>query len=76
MIRNVYGECDELVDDALDKYKKREVNRDHILDALVAAVTAIFGFNSLRTIPKAPEHDENGLPMEVVYYTPEGKIVK
>jgi predicted RNase H-like nuclease len=37
VIRRVYRECDELVDDALRKYKKRDVNKDDILDALVAA---------------------------------------
>ena len=68
--------CDELVDDALSKYKKSDVNKDDILDSLVAAVTAKCGFDSLRTIPDAPEHDETGLPMEMVYYTPDGKILK
>lgn len=75
VIRKVYSKCDELVDDALREYKRNDVNKDDILDSLVAAVTAKFGFNSLKTIPNAPEHDETGLPMEVVYYTPEGKIL-
>lgn len=70
VIRNVYKKCDELVDDALDKYKKRDVNRDDILDALVAAVTARCGFKALKTIPDVPEHDEIGLPMEMVYCSP------
>jgi predicted RNase H-like nuclease len=76
VIRKVYRECDKLVDDALNTYKKSDVNDDDILDALVAAVTARFGFNELKTIPEVPEHDEMGLPMEIVYYTPADKILK
>lgn len=76
VIRKFYGDCDELVDDALLEYKRSDVNKDDILDALVAAVTARCGINALKTIPVAPELDERGLPMEMVYYTPEGKILK
>ena len=76
VIRKVYWECDKLVDDALREYKRSEINKDDILDALVAAVTAKIGFNSLRTIPAVPEHDEMGLRMEMVYYTPGDKILK
>jgi predicted RNase H-like nuclease len=68
VIRRVYKECDGLVDGALRKYKKSDVKKDDILDALVAAVTARCGFKALKTIPDAPEHDETGLPMEIVYY--------
>jgi len=68
VIRKVFGECDELVDRVLLKYKKSDVINDDVLDALVAAVTARFGFNALNTIPDAPEYDEMGLPMEIVYY--------
>jgi predicted RNase H-like nuclease len=74
VIRKVYRECDELVDGALRIYKKSDVNRDDILDALVAVVTARFGFNALKTIPDVPEYDEMGIPMEMVYYSPEYKI--
>lgn len=76
VIRKVYGECDELVNDSLHEYKRRDLNKDDILDALVAVVTARYGINALKTIPDVPELDETGLPMEMVYYTPEGKILK
>jgi predicted RNase H-like nuclease len=76
VIRKVYSECDGLVDDALREFKRSDVNKDDILDALVAAVTARCGINALKTIPEVPELDEMGLPMEMVYYTPEGKIFK
>jgi predicted RNase H-like nuclease len=70
VIRKVYDECNEPVDDALQKYKRSDLNKDDILDALVASVTARCGFNSLKTIPVAPEYDEIGLPMEMVYCLP------
>ncbi len=69
VIRKVYGESDELVDNALREFKRSDVDKDDILDALVAAVTARSGFNALKTIPAVPESDEVGLPMEMVYYT-------
>jgi predicted RNase H-like nuclease len=68
VIQKIYGKCDGLIDNALRKYKKSEVSKDDILDALVAAVTAKCGFKALKTIPETPEHDETGLPMEIVYY--------
>lgn len=71
VIRNVYKECDELVEEVLSKYKRYEVAKDDVLDALIGAVTARFGFNSLKTIPVAPEYDEKGLPMEMIYCTNE-----
>ena len=39
-----------------------------ILDALVAAVTALLGKQSLLTMPGKPEVDLRGLPMEMAYY--------
>ncbi|MDO9098260.1 MAG: DUF429 domain-containing protein [Candidatus Methanoperedens sp.] len=70
VIRRVYMGCDELVDEVLLKYKRREVTKDDVLDALVGAVTARFGFNTLKTLPEAPEYDEMGLSMEMVYCLP------
>ncbi|MDH4209438.1 MAG: DUF429 domain-containing protein, partial [Anaerolineae bacterium] len=70
VIRKVYGECDECVKEALRKHEGRGAARDDILDALAAAVTARFGLNALKTLPEAPERDEEGLPMEMVYYNP------
>jgi predicted RNase H-like nuclease len=76
LIRKVYDKCDELVDIMTKEYKRIIVNKDDILDAFVAAVTARIGFNALKTIPILPEYDEMGLPMEMVYYTPGDKNLK
>lgn len=44
-----------------------EVGRDDILDALVAVCCAL-RIVDCHTIPSAPERDERGLPMEMVYF--------
>ncbi|MBU4373351.1 MAG: hypothetical protein KKD69_06825 [Euryarchaeota archaeon] len=57
-----------IINDAESKYKRNKVARYDILDALSAAVTAMLGING--TIPKSPQFDSNGLPMEMVYHVP------
>lgn len=47
------------------------VDRDDVVDALVAAVTAHLG-GPLETIPEAPEVDEFGIPMQMVFRRMEG----
>lgn len=58
----------EIFDDTCRKFLRRQAARDDILDALVAAVTARFGYGRLRTIPGCPPVDCKGLPMEMVYW--------
>ena len=43
-----------------------EASRDDVLDALAAAVAAS-RITSCRTLPRVPETDSTGLPMEIVY---------
>lgn len=55
---------------ALSKYRRKDVARDDILDALVASVIAKLSFQKgLRSIPEIPEKDSQGFPMQVVYAT-------
>ena len=61
--------------DILDKAStcfppKKGVARDDILDALAAAVVAQRGRDKLQSVPKVPQKDPRGLPMEMVYYLP------
>ena len=61
--------------DILDKAStcfppKKGVARDDILDALAAAVVAQRGQDKLQSVPKVPQKDPRGLPMEMVYYLP------
>lgn len=58
----------EFVEGALKEHGRAGAGRDDIVDALVGAVTARLG--DLRCLPEAPETDDEGLPMEIVYAAP------
>jgi predicted RNase H-like nuclease len=57
----------DLVDEALSEFRRNQVAKDDILDALAAAVTGLRGRGGLTSIPECPERDEHQLPMEMVY---------
>jgi predicted RNase H-like nuclease len=59
----------KIVEEALRLYLRRDVGRDDIVDALIAAVTAVGGADGLTSIPDEPEYDSVGLRMEIVYRT-------
>jgi len=65
---SVYPYCGDIFNYAEREYLRKEVARDDILDALVAAVTASKEKQGLSTIPENPVFDSKGLPMEMVYY--------
>ena len=67
---SVYPHTQDIVDCALQKYWRYEVGKDDIVDALVAAVTAWKGRQKLISIPKVPEFDSYGLPMQMVCWSP------
>jgi predicted RNase H-like nuclease len=56
----------QIVDAASSAFRKT-ARRDDVVDALVGAVTARLGAESLRTLPGTPERDSRGLRMEMVY---------
>jgi predicted RNase H-like nuclease len=56
---------------ALDRYLRKEVARDDILDAIALAVTATNLSARGATLPEKPMKDSSGLPMEIVYACPE-----
>ena len=65
----------EIFDTAYEKYFRKDVARDDILDALAAAVTAYCGYNNLQSLPEGypldqPPLDNACLPMEMVYWIP------
>ncbi len=64
ILANHFPGTNELVSQALDKYLRKEVARDDVLDALVGAVT---GRYRLCSLPVPAEFDAMGLPMEIVY---------
>jgi predicted RNase H-like nuclease len=55
---------------ALDQFRRKDLARDDILDALALAVSARRSLKSIRTIPPDPPRDKRGLPMEIVYAVP------
>jgi predicted RNase H-like nuclease len=67
-LESLYPHTEEIVDCALKKYRRRDVAKDDILDALALAITAARG--KLITIPERPEYDSRGLPMEIVHSRP------
>jgi predicted RNase H-like nuclease len=70
LLQEICTSTDEIVQNALSKYRRKDVARDDILDALVASVTVKLSFQKrLKSIPEIPEKDSQGLPMQVVYTT-------
>jgi len=71
VLRRLEPSAQEAFELALDRWLRKEVARDDILDALAAAVTAREGYpDGLRTVPGNPPSDAYGLPMEMVFYNP------
>lgn len=68
ILRSLYPKAEAIVNEALAAYRRNEVAKDDIVDALSAAVTAKIGFNKLLTIPEIPPVDSEGLRMEMVYF--------
>lgn len=67
VLRSVYPHTDDVVSNALSRFRRKEVGRDDVLDALAAAVTAAVDPQNLASIPETPEFDSRGYPMEMVY---------
>jgi predicted RNase H-like nuclease len=67
LLQSFYPQSKTLLDHTLSTYLRKEVKKDDILDALCAALTARVGYANLSAIPRQPERDREGLPMEMVY---------
>jgi predicted RNase H-like nuclease len=57
----------QIVEQALDRYARRTLSRDDILDALVLAVSAALPAERLASLPAQPPRDSHGLPMEILH---------
>ena len=70
-LKNICLLTDKIIEAALSEYRRKEVAKDDILDALVAAITAKIGYRyGFEFVPREPETDINGLKMQMVYCTP------
>lgn len=67
LLRSIYPQTNDIIAHALATYRRKDVARDDILDALAAAATGLIGGQNLASIPKKPEFDQRGLRMEMVY---------
>ena len=67
LLQSIYPQTADIIAYALSAYRRKDVARDDILDALAAAVTGLMGGDNLVSIPQEPEFDERGLRMEMVY---------
>lgn len=65
-LQRVVPEVHDLYDQALKNWRRKKVARDDILDAMVAAWTALGWPDELITLPDRPPRDSEGLPMEMV----------
>ena len=71
ILQKIYPQTKAIVGKALERFMRKDLARDDILDAIVLAVSARFRLTSIRTVPPAPPRDKKDLPMEIVYFVPE-----
>ncbi len=71
VLKTVRPTAEDDVNNIRNQFKPKDVAKDDILDALVAAITASAQLNSLQTVPRHPVTDRFGLPMEMLYVTRE-----
>ena len=70
VLEQFFKPCHELFEQASSEFLRRQVAHDDIIDAMVCAVTAKFGYNNYTTVPALPARDKRGLAMEIVYWLP------
>ena len=66
VLSRLFPQAEDCYEEALNTYRRKDVARDDILDAMVGAVTAI-QYPNIKTLPSYPLVDETGLAMEIVY---------
>lgn len=71
VLRAVCLFTDEIVGAALSRFRRKEVSKDDILDALAAAITAKIGCkDGFEYVPCNTETDSRGLKIQMVYCLP------
>ncbi len=69
VLEKSFRQCHELFEQASSEFLRRQVAHDDIIDAMVCAVTAKYGYNNYKIVPPVPVYDINGLSMEMVYWS-------
>ena len=67
LLKKNYPATEEIANSAMQRFLRKDLARDDILDAMALAISAASGRKSLVTIPKNPPRDAMGLPMQIVY---------
>ena len=67
LLKNVIANAEQIFDEAVQTFRRKDVAKDDILDALALAITAASPSETIITIPENPELDVKDLPMEIVY---------
>jgi predicted RNase H-like nuclease len=67
-LRKKFPLSDDIIECSLKAHKRKEVQKDDILDALVNALTARFGYHQLSSIPGAVVFDKKNVPMALWYF--------
>ncbi len=62
-----YPQTGAVVQQALDQFRRKDLARDDILDALALAVSVRLSAGKPKTVPLEPPIDRKGLTMEIVY---------
>lgn len=73
ILKKSYPQSGSIVEQALDQFRRKDLARDDILDALVLAVAARFSAGKPKTVPPNPSMDQKGRPMEIAY--PPGQFI-
>lgn len=73
VLQSIFLLTKDVVDHASKAYRRKEVAKDDILDALAVAITAKMGFGRFLTLPEKPPVDSKGLRMEMVYFDLKGR---
>ncbi|MCG8617067.1 MAG: DUF429 domain-containing protein [Desulfobacterales bacterium] len=66
ILETYFRQAPEILQKALDRFLRKQVAADDILDAAAGAVTALLR-DRLVSLPHTPEYDSRGLKMEIVY---------
>ena len=74
VLEQYFPQCHKLYEQASSEFLRKQVAHDDIIDAMVCAVTAKYGYGNYTTAPEAPVCDSTELAMEMVYW--EGRVAE
>ncbi|UCE05327.1 MAG: DUF429 domain-containing protein [bacterium] len=67
LLKNINPRSEKIYFEAIQAFRRKDLARDDILDAMALAITASSPTETISTIPEHPERDLKNLPMEIAY---------